>query len=233
MRRALLLLALAASSLVLVVAPSATADDSMCVATLTGTHDNVVVPPGATCVLTAATVRGNVIALADSKLAVSSSTVQGNVEGRRADSVVVANSTVRQNVTIFEGGPAALPVIGPFSCTVAANVCEAAVLGSTIGGNVHISKVVGSIRVGSILIPALGAPFPNGNVQVEDNIVPTGDDLVIAFNTVAQNIQVYKNTGPGNKTVTSNNAVAIQCFENVLPFVGGPNGTGKKEGQCF
>jgi hypothetical protein len=224
---------LAVSSLVLVFAPSAMADDSLCVGTLTGAHDNVVVPQGATCLLTGATVSGNVIALADSKLAVDVSTVHGNVEGRRADSVVVANSTVRENVNIFEGGPAAGPVIGPFACTVGTNVCEAAVLGSTVTGNVHIEKVTGSIRVGSILIPTLGRPFPNGNVQVYDNIVPAGDDLVVANNSVAQNIQVYKNRGPGNKSVTANNADQIQCFDNVAPFVGGPNGTGKKEGQCF
>jgi hypothetical protein len=231
MRKLFALVALLAAALV--VAPGATADDSLCMATLTGAHDNVVVPPGATCLLTGATVRGNVIALADSKLAVELSTVQGNVEGRRADSVVVTNSTVRENVNIFEGGPAALPVIGSFACTVLTNVCEAAVFGSTVTGNVHIEKVTGSIRVGSILIPTLGAPFPNGNVQVYDNIVPAGDDLVVANNSVAQNIQVYKNRGAGNKTVTANNADEIQCFENMAPFVGGPNGTGKKEGQCF
>lgn len=233
MRRVLLLLALAASSLVLVFAPSATANDSVCIATLTGVHDNVVVPPGASCVLNGATVRGNVIALADSKLAVTFSTVHGNVEGRRADSVVVSDSTVRENVTIVEGGPAAGPVLGGIACTAVTNVCEAAVFRSTVRGNVHIEKVVGSVRVGSILIPTLGAPVPNGNVQVEDNVIPAGEDLVVANNTVAQNIQVYKNTGPGNKTVSVNSGAAIQCFDNPLPFVGGPNGAGKKEGQCF
>jgi hypothetical protein len=232
-RRLLALFALLTSAVVLVVAPGAAAGDTPCIGTVTGAHDNVVVPPGATCLLTGATVRGIVFAMADSKLAVSGSSVLGSAEGRRADSVVVANSTVRENVNIFEGGPAALPVIGPFSCTVATNVCEAAVLGSTVTGNVHIEKVTGSVRVGSILIPTLGAPFPNGNVQVYDNIVPAGDDLVVANNSVAQNIQVYKNRGAGNKTVTGNNADEIQCFENMAPFVGGPNGTGKKEGQCF
>jgi hypothetical protein len=233
MRRVLLLVALAVSSLVLVVAPSATADDSLCVGTLTGTHDNVVVPPGATCFLSGATVRGNVKALADSKLEVFSSTVHGNVEGRAADSVVVTQSTVRENVNIFEGGPAAGPVFGTVACTVVTNICEAAVVSSTVTGNVHIEKVTGSIRVGSILIPTAGRPFPNGNVQVYDNVVPAGEDLVVANNSVAQNIQVYKNRGPGQKTVTANNADQIQCFENTAPFTGGPNGTGKKEGQCF
>lgn len=235
MKRLLALLALLTTALVvLILTPGAAAGDTPCVGVLGGTHDNVVVPPGATCTLSAATVRGNVKALENSKLVITNSTIHGNVDGDAADSVQVLNSTVGGNVTITGGGPAtgALPPGGLF-CTTVENLCEASVGGTTVHGNVHILKVVGSIRVGSILIPTLGATFPVGNVQVEDNFVPTGDDLVIAFNTIPNNLQVYKNTGPGLKTVTANTAGTIQCFENAPPFVGGPNAGTKEEGQCF
>jgi hypothetical protein len=234
-RRLFALLALLTTALfVLVVAPGAAAGDTPCVGVLAGTHDNVVVPPGATCSLLGATVRGNVKALANSRLVIDNSTVHGDVDGDGADSVQVNNSTVDGNVTITGGGPAALPVPpGGLPCTVTTNVCEAAVGNTTVGGNVHILRMVGSVRVGSILMPAFGALFEFGNVQVEDNFIPAGDDLVIAFNTIPHNLQVYKNTGPGSKTVSNNTADTIQCFDNGPPFVGGPNAGVKEEGQCF
>ena len=234
MRRVLALFALLTTAfVVLVVAPGAAAGDTPCIGMLSGTYDNVVVPPGATCSLIGATVNGNVKALENSKLVINGSTVHGDVDGDAADSVQLVSSSVGGNVTITGGGPAAgaLPAGGLF-CTTAGNLCEAAVGDTRVGGNVHILKMVGSIRVGSIIIPSFGVPFPFGNVQVEDNDVPSGDDLVIAFNTIPHNLQVYKNTGLSSKTVFNNTAGTIQCFENALPFAGtGNNGT-KEEGQC-
>jgi hypothetical protein len=56
----------------------------------------------------------------------------------------------------------------------------------------------------------------------------------VGSNTVSENLQVYKNTGPGTKQVIQNTAGQIvQCFDNSPPFIGGPNTAPKKEGQCF
>jgi hypothetical protein len=45
---------------------------------------------------------------------------------------------------------------------------------------------------------------------------------------------VFKNAGPGEKTVQANTVrEALQCFENEAPFVGGTNTAGQAEGQCF
>jgi hypothetical protein len=230
----LVLAALAAAVATLAATPVAQAGDTTCIGTLVGTHDNVVVPSGATCVLNGTQVRGNVKALPNSRLQVNSANIRGDLDGDQADYVQIVSSTIGGNVSLIGGGPATgvLPP-GGFFCTVVGNLCEASVLGTTVMGNVHIEKVTGSVRVGSVLIPAFGFPVPNGNVQVYDNNITAGDDLVVAFNTVRQNIQVYKNRGPGSKTVTQNTADTIQCFENMLPFVGGPNGTAKKQGQCF
>jgi hypothetical protein len=60
--------ALVAATVILIMPSAATASDSTCVGLLTGTHDNVVVPPGAACTLVGATVEGNVKALERSTL---------------------------------------------------------------------------------------------------------------------------------------------------------------------
>jgi hypothetical protein len=72
---------------------------------LTGTFDNVVVPPGARCTLENSFVQGNVKALESSQLVIENSNVRGNVVGDKADLVQVNVSTVRESISIKEGGP--------------------------------------------------------------------------------------------------------------------------------
>jgi hypothetical protein len=265
MRRLLLLLGLAASSLVLIVGPSAAASDMPCVGTLTGgTYDNVVVPPGATCVLIGATVLGNVKALEDSSLRVFNSNVRGNVLGEKADIVEVFGSSVRENIIIKEGGPAR-PPMPPASFPVCIGQpvpCEARISGTTVEeGSIQIEKMQGSVVVESngVLSPI------RGNVQVKENVAAAGDlvrvtsnrvaqnlqvednvvarvrnppffffhGLFVAGNTVGQNLQVFKNTGPGAKDVSLNTvSESLQCFDNDPPFVGFPNVAREAQGQC-
>jgi hypothetical protein len=70
-----------------------------------------------------------------------------------------------------------------------------------------------------------------GNLKIEENIPSVLD---IGPNSIAQNMQVFKNRGTGPKAI-ANNTVGqnLQCFENQAPFVGGPNTAQKAEGQCF
>ncbi len=226
------LIALIASLLMLVAAPTASAGDTPCTGALTGTFDNVVVPPNARCTLSSATVRGNVKALENSQLVIQSSTIHGNVEGDKADLVQVNSSTVRGNITIKEGGPASAPFpVGTISCFGApatVTVCEALVLSTTIQeGNVQIEKMVGDVAV-------LSSRVLKGNVKIEDNSVGL-ELLFIVNNTIAQDLQVFKNSGTATNRSVTNNTVgqSIQCKENQLPFTGGPNTAPKKEDQCF
>jgi hypothetical protein len=187
--------------------------DTRCTGTLTGTFDNVVVPSGATCTLQGATVNGNVNALENARLFVSATQVRGNVEGDKASVVQVTGGTVGGNIQIKEGNsPSDL---------------GAAVTGGTVvtTGDIQIEKM----RTSRVLVS--GARVEKGNIQITENDASTS--LEILGNTVAQNLQVFKNRG-GNKVVSSNTAgQAIQCKENTSPFTGGPNAAGETEAQCF
>jgi hypothetical protein len=96
-------------------------------------------------------------------------------------------------------------------------------------GNIQVEKMIGSVLIRRSSIVG------EGNIKVEDNFIPPGEFLAVDFNNVvAQNLQVFKNTGAGPKNVSTNTAgESIQCFENNPPFFGGPNTAPKKEGQCF
>jgi hypothetical protein len=71
-------------------------------------------------------------------------------------------------------------------------------------------------------------------VKVEDNVIaPTEEFIFVARNDVEQNVQIFKNTGPGRKRVTENVVEqSLQCFENDPPFIGAPNAARDAEGQC-
>lgn len=235
MRRTLaLLVALTSACVVLVAAPGAAAGDTQCTATLTGTHDNVVVPPGQTCVLNGATVLGNVKALQDSRLAISGSNVRGNVAGDKADIVQVNFSTVREDISIKEGGPAsAVALPGAFFfCFGAGTPCEALVFNSTIEeGNIQIEKMEGDSVVQDSGLLSL-SPI-RGNILAYENFVPADSFFDVSRTSVTQNIQVYKNRGPGPKFVTGNLVGEnLQCFENEPPFFTFGNVARQVQGQC-
>ncbi len=211
-------------SVALFGAPGAVAGDTKCNtglnSTLTGTFDNVVVPPGATCQIHNAQVKGNVKALEDSFLLVTTSTFRGNVVGDKAQNVDLRTSTIRGNVEIKEGESAA----GTSNAVVQFNTFT--------GGNVKIEKMTGAnvvVRFNQGI----------GNIQLFENPIPPDRQILVVENVVAGDLQVFKNVGPGPKQVATNTVGGnLQCFDNALPFttirVGfGPNDvTGNAEGQC-
>lgn len=100
-------------------------------------------------------------------------------------------------------------------------------LGSETGGNIIVLNNI--IPLGNPLVATSG----KGNIKVEDNFVASGNSIIVQNNSIPQNLQVFKNEGPGHKFVNLNSASeSVQCFENALPFVGTPNTAPKKEGQC-
>jgi hypothetical protein len=233
-RRPLVLLALATSSLVLIIAPGAAAADTACMGALTGTHDNVVVPPGQSCFVSGATVRGNVKALQDSRLRITGSNVHGNVEGEKADIVQVTGSTVGGNITVKEGGPPVAVAPGFTGCQSAVAIltpCEVFITTTRVEhGNIQVEKMHGTTWITDTV--AL-SPI-RGNVKVEDNLIePLAEFIFVSRNEVEQNVQVFKNKGPGRKRVSENVVhQSVQCFENDPPFIGGPNVARDAQGQC-
>jgi hypothetical protein len=232
----------------------AMAGDTQCVGALTGTHDNVVVPPGAHCEMTNATVIGNVKVLSGGSLRASNSRIGGSVQGDNSDWVCLQFGTqVRGNFEV-KGGQLGTTTGHDISTIVNGNtkVEENAGLtfidAATVGGNIEILKNTGTLEVEFNTI--------GGNIKVEDNVVPAvytggppqpapgGCGLPSAFlipinmsvvNNVLprSNVQIFKNSGPGTKTVAGNRAQTVQCFDNTPPFVGGPNFTTQAQGQCF
>jgi hypothetical protein len=80
-----------------------------------------------------------------------------------------------------------------------------------------------------------GNVLAKGSIKVEANTIGdfVGDALGVDDNRVGQNLQVFKNTGPGNKTVNRNTSGGdLQCSENSPPFNGRGNTFPKEEGQC-
>ena len=211
-----------ASMAAVVAVPAAQAGDTtQCTGAVTGTHDNVVVPKNATCDLFNATVLGNVKALPGSDLLIDTSNIRGSVEAEKARNFAqVLNSTVRENIILKEGGFGTPG--GPFDAAVCGVIVEE--------GNVQIEKTNQSILVGPRGSLCGRNTIMKGNVQVKDTV--NALTLLVLDNTIAQNLQVSKNAGPGGKQVVFNTAASIQCFENDLPFTGVLNNGTKEEGQC-
>lgn len=206
--------------------------DFICDGVFTGTFDNVVAPPGAVCYLVNAIVRGNVKALWDAVLTLDlNTTVGGSVYGDKADVLQIRNNvTIQGNIEMVEGGP------HPILREVA--ICDA----DLPNGNIKIIKMTAGLSNtnGIDLSPTafctVASPntLGNGSVQVEDNTIPSPAFLSITNNMVTQNLQVYKTSGSGSKTVEGNVVgQSVQCFDNQPPFFGGPNAAPKKDGQCF
>ena len=227
MKKYLVLVAVLSSAALILALPSkAEANDTHCVGALTGTFDNVVVPPGQTCLLTDSTVLGNVKALEGARLLIRTSEIEGNVEGDKADIVQIFSSRVREFISIKEGGPAQAPAPGFNVCLVpgGATPCEVILAAVTVEkGGIQIEKMSGDIIVDRAILP--------GNLKVEENFI-TGR-LLIQNSTVDENLQVFKNMGLGAKAVQANRiGDNLQCFENDPLFVGQFNAAGKAEGQC-
>lgn len=211
----LLFLFVMASVTLLASATNVFADDTECNGFLTGTFDNVVVPPGATCFLSNSFVAGNVKALENSTLFSSRNNIQGNLEGDKPLDVTSFFDTVSGNIQFADVTP---PPGFLFFVTV---------INTTLtNGNLEI------LKNNSAVLSLVNNTVLNGNVKVEEN--NTTGDFVVSGNRVAQNLQVFKNRGSAQKRVQANTVGQdLQCFENRLNFTGGHNTAQKSEGQCF
>jgi hypothetical protein len=212
-----------------VCAAPAVADDARCVGSLPpGTYDNVVVPRGADCFLSGAIVRGNVKALRGAALFSNVNRIAGNLEGDRPRFVGSVGDTIGGNVHV--SGATGQPGFPFDTLSVNVFVCGAQVT----DGNVAVKKSRnGTVVVGTQLEECQGN-IVAGNIKVEDNFIPPNEFLAVGRNTVGGNVQVFKNTGPGGKSVIGNVVRQnLQCKRNDPPFFGGPNTARKAEGQCF
>jgi hypothetical protein len=219
----------------LTAAPGATAGDTMCVGALTGVHDNVIVPSGADCVLTGADVRGNVLILSEGSLrAVASgpttTRIAGNVQGDDVEFALLQFQTrVGGDLQIKGSNPGTTTghdigtVIGG-DTQLEANDGDLFVDAASIRGELEVIKNTGRLEIEFNTV--------GGGIKIEDNTVPT-TGLSVLGNRTPGNLGVFKNAGPGAKQVVNNTVGQnLQCYDNELPFVGGPNVAGKAEGQC-
>jgi hypothetical protein len=227
----------------LVAAPVARAGDTVCIGVIAGTHDNVIVPEGASCLIEGpgTLIRGNVTALADSDLLIQGGVVvRGNVKGLPDSIVSLLSTDVGGDVIGDKTDVLNLPFMGnivrgdihvtgrgvvPLSeADVGVHICGVRMP----NGNIEIEKMTIS-RFIRLDIAYCSAPniLENGSIKVEDNFIPAGvEGMHIGQAQIANgNLHVFKNRGSGPKTVMGNNVMNgdIQCYENDPPFVGGPN----------
>jgi hypothetical protein len=99
-----------------------------------------------------------------------------------------------------------------------------------------------SLRVAALAPPppraisdaSRGAADVGQMVKVEETqSTPTVEFMAVTASDVAQNLQAFKNKGPGNKTGSGNTVgSSLQCFENDLPFTSAGNVAKQAQGQC-
>lgn len=226
-------LALAAGVLTLaLLAKPAQAATTQCVGVLTGVHDNVVVPPGASCTLQSAQVKGNVKVQQDARLQANASSIRGNVQGPQVRQILLQFETrVGGDVRIKGADPG---TTNGFDINV------------RVGGDAQIEGNQGRVFVDAAFIEGdlevrenisqgfLEVEFNTvgGNIEIEDNSVLSS--MSVLGNQVTENMRVSNNTGSGRKQVVNNTVDNnLQCFGNTPPFVGGPNAAPNAQGQCF
>jgi hypothetical protein len=176
-----------------------------------GVYEKILVLPGATCFLSNSVITRDVTALPRSSLVMVDNQVGGSIESHNATQVIVRRGTVAGSVRIKGGG---FP-------GVAASVNEVTVT----GGDISVENVFSNIIfVGSNQVT-------NGGILASRN--ESLSDFQMQFNTVARDIEVYRNIGPGVKIVSLNASQAVRCEGNAQPFIGGPNFAAAREGQCF
>ncbi len=173
MRKSVLQMMMLAGGLAL----RAMADETVCTGPLTGSHEEVVVPDGASCVIAMARIEGNVKVGTGASLVVNGpSYIGGNVqsEGSRFVRLSGAGVTVEGDVQIKKA-------------TEASGYSP----GTTIRGNFQYEENAGFLE-------AAGG-FVRGDFQVEKNY--GGASMV--NNTIRQNMQCKENspapTGSGNR----------------------------------
>jgi hypothetical protein len=228
-----------------------------------GPYQNIIVPEGGVCVLINLTMTGNIKALAGSTLYAVNNTVGGNIQAEKAVRVQIFGGKVEGGIGIFDGvgGPVVhydyeianvtvtrdihlskntgsarvqSNILPTGNITAAENQCEhEAPLHfdlNVIAGDIHVIKNrCGAVTASlNLLLPTIPS---KGNIKVEDNV--TTVHLIVERNSSPQNLQVFKNVGPGVRSVMGNSvSESIQCYENAPLFVGNPNVAPKREGQC-
>jgi hypothetical protein len=259
MRQKLLLalVALTAATATLVAAPVASADDTQCVGTISGPHDNVVVPAGATCTLDGAMVKGNVTCDGCASVSSFDSTIGGNFQIKKTTGLgnFIEDTIIGGNLEQVESA-SELDFLGSSAANLKfeKNANKLSVETSTIAGNVAAHENKSSIGEmvelddvsvgGDVLVQKnAGTGTPDdpddavyvielsdiaGNLQMQEN---SGASFKISMNGIGANLQFFRNQGAS--TISGNTIGGnLQCKENNPPPVGGGNTAKQKEDQC-
>jgi hypothetical protein len=171
---------------VLLAAPAAQADDTVCAGTFTGVADNIVVLSGTECILEGAQVNGNALAHPEAALFIGpGTTIHGNVEAKELAATGSFQASIRGN----------------YKCD---NCFFEDVEETFVGGNVEI---VGTDDGDFIIANTIA-----GNLEIV-NSVAGNFAFIVAANTIGGDVKFEKNTGP---TLIADNAIAgdLRIFEN-------------------
>ena len=183
---------------------------TVCEGAVTGTHQNVVVPPNTTCLVTDATIRDNLLILESADAVLRNVEVGGWMGAERPDNVNASDLRVRGDVAIRNGRVAILNFV---------TITRGSLGIQGMGGGPNAAVVVEDVNL------------ERGHLMVRRNAV---EFLSVRRVNAAGNARVSENTGPFPKDVTRNVVGGtLSCLDNEAPFIGGPNEAGEIEGQCF
>jgi len=196
----------------------ASADDTICVGSISGTHDNVVVPSGSVCTFSSTTINGDLKVESAASLFASSSTINGNIEADGANFILLVSVTVGGDVQIEKssGGFVNIndlsvggSVGGDLKITEKSSGSFVQVAGSSIGGDLEMEENSGSF------VRAFGNTV-DGDLEFNKNTTTdTFAPMVVATNTVTGDLKCKDNSPAPNRSGLGANIV-----------------TGDKEGQC-
>ena len=155
------------------IAPlNAVAGDTVCVGVITGAHDNVVVPPGATCIIGAATIKGNVKVFGRLDV-LPPTTIGGSIDGEPGHirvalfgtGVVVGGNVQLKGGSVIAGYTPGTQIGGDFQYE--GNTGSLSATGGNIRGNLKAEKNTGG---GAIVSNNIG-----GNLECKENVPPIGE----------------------------------------------------------
>ena len=194
-----------ALGVVLLGAPTATADDLECTGTLSELQiDNVIVPAGATCDLGGTRVQGNITVGTNAALIANTALINGNVHGNGFRAVVLGMGTeVRGNVELKNGRRADISnSVVRQNLLLENNRGKIIVRVTSVGGNLQAFQNDGKLQI-------ISNSIIGGDLQVFDH----SGRVKIHQNLVDQDLQVFRNFGIGtlrNNLIRGN----LQCKEN-------------------
>ena len=198
--------------------------------------DEVIVPANAACILSDSTVTGDVTVGEGAYFQSINTDIGGKVRATNAQTLFIdSESTVGREVKTFNTAQ-----VYVYNATIGRgleidNTTEVVqVCGTTVTrGDLKVTDSSPDILVGSSdpTVDCAGNTVSDGDLELERNATDVA--FIVSGNTVSDDLQVLRNTGPAEKTITDNTGGdELECHDNDEPVLATGNTFSRLEGQC-